>query len=156
MKLLNQSQLTNRISAVIKGQKFVDCVNALIVNTASLFESCDNVLMQISIAGTLRSLSDRFTSILVAKKAFSFDGELAKFLEDLIVNGPTNSVGYNAVDVEHLVKAGMVVNVVCQQKASFVAATYHAHKWFIACYHASSLEEAIAKRNAGGTNEVQS
>lgn len=146
MKQFNQKQLTNRVLSIIKGQKIVDALNALIFNIASLFEQTTESVIGISIAGSTNMLANRFTAALVAKNVFTFDKSLSDILEDLIENGPANGVGFSAIDIENLIKAGLIVNIVYQGKPNFIAATSHAYKWYVMTYGVTTVEEAIAKK----------
>jgi hypothetical protein len=154
MKHLTQTQLVNRISALIKGQLASDCVNALLMNATSIFENCGHNLLKISIAGTMTTLTGRLTQHLVTEKAFSLNAELQQLLEDIVENGPINTVGH-PVDSDNLVKAGLLVRIVNQGMPTFIAATPNGLALYLSWYSVSTIEEAKAKKAAPTENPLQ-
>lgn len=125
---LNKTQLIHRIGAIIRGQSLPDSVNAMIVNLAGVFESCNNPLLRISIAGTLTNLNTRMLTSLVDKGEFTLTPELQATLAQIVDRGPIhiNDVAAEnpAQTIEDMTKCGFITQVSVQGDTNYVAATY--------------------------------
>lgn len=129
---LNRTQLIHRIGAIVKGQVTTDCMNALIVTIAGIFETCGNALLRISIAGTLSDLTNRMLTSIANKGDLSLTPELQEILIQIVDRGPVhiNDVAGEspAQTIEDMTKCGLIARITVQGDSNYVAATYNGNK----------------------------
>ena len=149
MKALNQSQLINRIAALIKGQNAPHSINALLVNLSGIFETCTNTLLRISVSSSLNELALRFTNDLIAKGDFTLSPELLETLVQIVEEGPVWDGDIIAPSLRNdLLKAGLVVRVPVKGEEGFSAASHAGKLLYLKLFAADTIPEAIAKRKA--------